>query len=156
MKRRERNGFAFYLQILILLMVFLGVCTILLETFAGASVLSRRARRQNDGAVLCRNAAEAFAASGTLDGTLGILDADHTQKTASAAESAELKYNASLQLDADGCYTLTLRLKTEETPAGSLVHAYFCVTDENGEACASLDTEKYLPDAQRGGGADAA
>ncbi len=151
MKREQRTGFAFFLQILLLLFVFLGVCAVLVQAFAGAGAMSRRARETNDGTEICRNAAEAFAADGTLDGTLSILGGSGLAQL--SGDTAQLGYDDTLRPAAGGCYRLTIEVERQQTAAGTLQKAHFSVQNAAGEACAALDTEKYL---REGGGAHAA
>ncbi|MCI2046792.1 MAG: hypothetical protein LKJ90_03655 [Faecalibacterium sp.] len=151
MKREQRTGFAFFLQILLLLFLFLGVCAVLMQAFAGAAALSRRAKQTNDGTEICRSAAEAFSADGTVAGTLSILGG--TDFAEVSGDTTLLSYDDTLCPAQGGCYTLTIRTEQQVTAAGALQTAHFAVQNAAGETCAALDTEKYLPE---GGSADAA
>jgi type II secretory pathway pseudopilin PulG len=143
--RSEKGSLGFYLQILILLAVFLASAAVLVQVFAASRAASLRAARENDAAALARSAAEAFAAEGTAAGTARLLGAEAGTETGFSA-----RFDETLRAAADGAYCLTVTVRETAAAAGSLAAAHIAVTGTDGTEYAVLDTEKYLPG---GGGA---
>ena len=65
---------AFYLETLLLIAVLVAVILVLTGVFSGAKAQSARAGRLTQAVVLAENAAEAVAASDSLEAVQGLLD----------------------------------------------------------------------------------
>ena len=150
-EQRSKSSLSFYLQILVLLAVFLAVSMVLIQVFAAARRMSRAARSETEGVTLCRSAAEAFAAGGDTAGTAALLGAAQQGDTLTVYYDERL---APLPAASGGwAYCLTLTAAEQAQTAGTLRSAHITVCSAAGAQCAALDTEAYRP-AQEGGGAD--
>ncbi len=152
-QQREKNGFSFYLQILILLAVFLAVSMVLVQVFGAARAMSRRARDVTAGTSLCRSAAEAFAAGGTAEGTAALLGGTAEDGTVLCRYDAD--QNTLGPDESGGVYFVTVTVTQKTEKAGTMAAAQIEARTADGTLAASLDTEVYLPGAE-GGAAHAA
>ncbi len=146
-EQRVKSSFSFYLQILILLAVFLSVGVVLVQVFAAARGMSRAARAETDGTTLCRSAAEAFGASGTAEATAALLGGTADGETVTCYYDAAIRAAAP---DSAWTYRVTVNVSEEETAAGTIAAAHIEAYAADGTVCASLDTETYLPGTKGG------
>lgn len=138
---RHRN-LAFYVETLTLTLFVLVVLTLLVQLFGAAQRLGRQARRQTDAALILQNVTADFhagaggwadalaaAAAGQADTVTCYYAADGTQQEAAAPDA----------------YAVTVDLRPEPRPAGTMVQADVTVTAPDGTEVAALSTARYLP-----------
>ena len=86
----QRHMTAFYLETVLMVIIFVLVISVLAQVFAQARTHSEEARRMTNAVCLAQNAAEAVAAAGSGDVLAGLLDEDgNTVIQAEDQESAK-------------------------------------------------------------------
>lgn len=136
-KSKKQIEFAFCIQILVFVLLFLGITAVLIRVFATSATLSRQAQALNCSVQICRDAAEAFTASGSVS------------ETASALGGAEgervLYFNQKGVCVSSGAsaYTLTLQQTQKQTKAGTLLTGVFSVYDATWKCLYSLTAQVY-------------
>ena len=100
MKRKEHIT-AFYLETLLLIVVFVGIILVLTQVFGMARLKSVEAKKKTGAVCLCRNAAEAFYAAESSEELLQLLNREG---------------NASLQLKEGGGGLILASYDTDMTP----------------------------------------
>ena len=121
MKRNNKKGHitAFYLETLLLILVFVGIILVLTQIFGIARVKSSGARAKTSAVCLAQNAAECFAAARTGEDLLALLnEKDNAREigpddlppgTSSAGQGGiEAFYRADMTPDKDGELKLCL------------------------------------------------
>ena len=103
----KKNGHitAFYLETLLLIVVFIGIILILTQVFGLSRMQSREAARLTDAVILAQNAAEAVSASQSPQEAAALLAQETgTWGTAIKGSGIQVCFNQSLRPDPEGIY----------------------------------------------------
>ena len=107
MKQKEHIT-AFYLETLLLIMVFVGIILVLTQIFGLARSRSSEAKDKTSAVCLCQNAAEAFSASSSSEELLSLLnEKDNAGK--SGDNMLECRYDKNMRPDPQGELVVTIR-----------------------------------------------
>ncbi len=131
------------LQLIILIVIFLLVMIFLLKAFSGAISTSKESSRLQNSVDICRNAAEIFAATDSIEDIHNMLDAEHL------SEDEAIYYNNDWQIcSADkASYILKINTATQDSAAGKLISANIALSNVDDEIIYELNTEKYVGEA---------
>lgn len=133
---------SFYVETLILIVVFIAVILALTQVFGLAKKQSEEARFLTSAVTLAQNAAEAFSAADSAESLLSLLDEHGNAVIRDGTVTAS--YDADMKPDPDG----VLRVEIERT-AGSPQTAegtVRVVRRDTGEEIYSLGTAAYCPE----------
>ena len=151
---------AFYVETLLLIVVFISIILLLTQVFGLAQRQSADARELTDAVALASGTAEAFAAAGSPEELLALLDeagnadlADPAQSgesgEAEAAAIIQARYGADLAPDPKGVYQVTITWTPEASGTGTLVHGLIAVMEGanggNTEPVYTLETASFKP-----------
>ena len=89
MKRKEHIT-SFYLETLLLIVVFVGIILVLTQVFGMARARSSQAKEKTSAVCLCQNAAEAFAAADSSQELVNLLNDNHNVFLESADDNQGL------------------------------------------------------------------
>ena len=120
---------SFYLESLLLIVIFTAILLVLLGVFSGAKVQSARAEQLTQAVILAENAAEAVAAADSVESLQALLD---------AAESLRLDGDV-LSFSSDG-YEVNIIYE----PDGAMRYSAIRVS-KGGEEIYALETADYVP-----------
>lgn len=144
MRREREQGqhykLVFCVQILILVLLFLGITVVLVRVFSTSVAVSRQATDVNHGVQICRNAAEAFTAGGDVQ------DAVTTLGGTAGEEVLYFNREGMCVEKAASAYTLTLEQTEEQTQAGTMITAVFFFYDTEQQCVYSLTAQVYQPE----------
>ena len=115
----------------------------LLKAFSGAISTSKESSRLQNSVDICRNAAEIFAATDSIEDIHNMLDAEHL------SEDEAIYYNNDWQIcSADkASYILKINTATQDSAAGKLISANIALSNVDDEIIYELNTEKYVGEA---------
>ena len=137
----------FYLETLLLIVVFLAIILVLTQVFGLGRMQSVQAKRLTDAVVLAGNAAEAVSASRTQQDLLDLLDENSNAALMPDASGVTACYGADLSPDADGGYRVEVSWLPEETETGRIIRSVIRVCfGEAGEALYQLETAVFQPE----------
>ena len=142
MKNKEQIT-AFYLETLLLILVFIGIILILTQVFGLSRMQSREAAKLTDAVILAQNAAEAVSAADSPLAAAALLapDAQDWGEYVSADKEILLRFVRSLRPDPAGIYTVVISWDEE---GGGFVRNHihvFCGTER--KALYTLETAAY-------------
>ncbi|MBO4330988.1 MAG: hypothetical protein J5827_02820 [Oscillospiraceae bacterium] len=145
MKRHQLTSF--YLEALLLVVIFVAMILVLTGVFGAARVESAHARHLTQSVALASNAAEAFSASEDLSQTAELLDEGGNVQTADGRLEAHYLADGSPCSDGRGDLVLTLSWEpSSEDP--SLVMSRIEVFSENEKTpIYTLETARWLKEA---------
>lgn len=142
MKRQHITGF--YVETLLLIVVFLAIILVLTQIFGLGKTQSRKAELLTNAVCLAQNAAEAVSASDSAEAVAALLDEGGNARMTRTGIEAD--YHADMSPDATGASDLTVYISWEPSGEdGRLVNSKIDVF-ASGEAglIYSLDTAVYL------------
>ena len=143
MKKQSRFT-AFYLETLILIVVFIAIILVLTQVFGLARVQSVKARQLTDAVVLAGNAAEAVSASRTEEELLELLNERDNAIAMPDDAGITARYDERLQPDASGGYRVDVSWVPEETETGTMIRSVVEVHWNDGEIpIYLLETEAF-------------
>ena len=137
----------FYLETLLLIVVFLSVILMLTQVFGLAQTQSTRAKQLTEAVVLAGNAAEAFAESESPEELLALLNESGNALPMEDAAGVTAYYASDLKPEADGAYRVDVSWLPETTEKGMMVRGVvevLCGTP--GEPVYRLETEAFHPE----------
>ena len=141
-KRSHITGF--YLETLMLIVVFLVIILVLTQVFGLAQVQSTKAKRLTGAVILAQNAAEAVSASRTPEDLLALLNDDNNAVLMTDTAGVTACYDSDLNPDAGGIYRVDVTWIQEEAGDGTMVRgvAEVCC-DETDAPVYRLETERF-------------
>ena len=144
MMKKQSHITGFYLETLMLIVVFVLIILVLTQVFGLAQMQSTRAKQLNGAVILAQNAAEAVAASETPEELLKLLNENGNAVPMSEPAGVTARYDRELNPDAEGNYRVDVTWLPEETENGILVHSVAEVRCEETEAPVyRLETERF-------------
>ena len=106
MKQKEHIT-AFYLETLLLIMVFVGIILVLTQIFGLARTRSSDAKDKTSAVCLCQNAAESFSAASSRKELLSLLnEKDNARET--GENMLECRYDKTMHPDPQGDLAVTI------------------------------------------------
>ncbi len=142
MKERGHNT-AFYIETLVMILVFVVIILVLTKVFAIAKTDSTEAQRLTDSVSIAQNAAEVVQASESRDELLSLLD-ENGSATLEKGKVTAL-YDKEKKPDKNGVYKVTVTWDPEKTKTGRLVSSRISVYYKNAEKPAyTMDTKVYV------------
>ena len=141
--KRSGHITAFYLETLMLIMVFLGIILILTRIFGMGRLQSAEAARLSDAVTLAQNAAEAVSAARTPAelGALLVPDAGLREKTVTSGKDIRVSFDRALRPDPAGPYTVVISWDEE---ADGFVRSHIEVFTRTGrDGLYALDTAVF-------------
>ena len=144
MMKKQSHITGFYLETLMLIVVFVLIILVLTQVFGLAQMQSTRAKQLNGAVILAQNAAEAAAASETPEELLKLLNDNDNAVLMADTAGVTACYDSDLNPDAEGNYRVDVTWLPEETENGILVHSVAEVRCEETEAPVyRLETERF-------------
>lgn len=144
MMKKQSHITGFYLETLMLIVVFVLIILVLTQVFGLAQMQSTRAKELNGAVILAQNAAEAVAASETPEELLKLLNDNDNAVLMADTAGVTACYDSDLNPDAEGNYRVEVTWLPEETENGILVHSVAEVRCEETEAPVyRLETERF-------------
>ena len=144
MMKKQSHITGFYLETLMLIVVFVLIILVLTQVFGLAQMQSTRAKQLNGAVILAQNAAEAAAASETPEELLKLLNDNDNAVLMADTAGVTACYDSDLNPDAEGSYRVDVTWLPEETENGILVHSVAEVRCEDAEVpLYRLETERF-------------
>ena len=144
MMKKQSHITGFYLETLMLIVVFVLIILVLTQVFGLAQMQSTRAKQLNGAVILAQNAAEAVAASETPEELLKLLNDNDNAVLMADTAGVTACYDSDLNPDAEGNYRVDVTWLPEETENGILVHSVAEVRCDDAEApLYRLETERF-------------
>ena len=144
MMKKQSHITGFYLETLMLIVVFVLIILVLTQVFGLAQMQSTRAKQLNGAVILAQNAAEAAAASETPEELLKLLNDNDNAVLMADTVGVTACYDSDLNPDAEGNYRVDVTWLPEETENGILVHSVAEVRCDDAEApLYRLETERF-------------
>lgn len=115
MKRKEHIT-SFYLETLLLIVVFVGIILVLTQVFGMARARSSQAKEKTSAVCLCQNAAEAFAAADSSQELVNLLNDNHNVFLESADDNQGLVnafYNTDRKPNENGSLKIEISWKKD-------------------------------------------
>jgi len=143
-KRRHITGF--YIETLVLIVIFVTVVLVLTQIFGVSRNESRSARKLTNAVTLAENAAEAVSASKDPEALVQLLNTDNNARY-DEEEGVLVYYDADLKPAADGVYLVQVGWEPQQTGSGTLVNSPISVWyGQEREPLYVLETAVYLPE----------
>ena len=137
---RDRHRItAFYMEMLLLVMVFTGVIVILSGVFATAKEQSSKARSLNGAVRLAENAAEIVAGTDDRGEMVDLLGGDNSAACHLESKKIIARYNGDMEPDPDGGFLVVITWDDKE----DLVDYNITVTWQDGEPVYELKTSVF-------------
>ena len=115
MKRKEHIT-SFYLETLLLIVVFVGIILVLTQVFGMARARSSQAKEKTSAVCLCQNAAEAFAAADSSQELVNLLNENNNVFLESADDTKGLVnafYNTDREPNENGSLKIEISWKKD-------------------------------------------
>ena len=113
----------FYLETLMLIVVFLVIILVLTQVFGLAQMQSTKAKRLTGAVILAQNAAEAVSASKTPEELLTLLNDDNNAFPMTDTAGVTACYDINLNPDAGGIYRVDVSWIQEEAGNGTMIRS---------------------------------
>ena len=125
----KRNGSvtAFYLETLLLIVVFIAIILVLTSVFGLGRAQSARAAQLTDAVCLAQNAAEAVSASTSAEELLTLLNENGNAASAGDTAGVTARYGRDLRPDPDGVYSVQVSWLPEPDERGTFVRSEILV-----------------------------
>ena len=134
----------FYLETLMLIVVFLVIILLLTQVFGLTQMQSTKAKRLTGAVILAQNAAEAVSASRTPEDLLALLNDDNNAFPMTDTAGVTARYDRDLNPDAEGIYRVDVTWLSEEAGDGTMIHSVAEVRcDETEAPIYRLETERF-------------
>ncbi|MBO5638961.1 MAG: hypothetical protein J5916_03545 [Oscillospiraceae bacterium] len=144
MMKKHSHITGFYLETLMLIVVFVLIILVLTQVFGLAQMQSTRAKQLNGAVILAQNALEAVSASETPEDLLTLLNDNDNAVLMADTAGVTACYDSDLNPDAEGSYRVDVTWLPEETENGILVHSVAEVRCDDAEAPVyRLETERF-------------
>ena len=144
MMKKQSHITGFYLETLMLIVVFVLIILVLTQVFGLAQMQSTRAKQLNGAVILAQNALEAVSASETPEELLKLLNDNDNAVLMADTAGVTACYDSDLNPDAEGNYRVDVTWLPEETENGILVHSVAEVRCDDTEAPVyRLETERF-------------
>ena len=144
MMKKHSHITGFYLETLMLIVVFVLIILVLTQVFGLAQMQSTRAKQLNGAVILAQNALEAVSASETPEDLLTLLNDNDNAVLMADTAGVTACYDRDLNPDAEGNYRVDVTWLPEETENGILVHSVAEVRCDDAEAPVyRLETERF-------------
>ena len=144
MMKKQSHITGFYLETLMLIVVFVLIILVLTQVFGLAQMQSTRAKQLNGAVILAQNALEAVSASETPEELLKLLNDNDNAILMADTAGVTACYDRDLNPDAEGNYRVDVTWLPEETENGILVHSVAEVRCDDAEAPVyRLETERF-------------
>lgn len=138
---------AFYLEALLLIVVFVGIILVLTSIFGLSKARSSDAKLLTNAVSLAQNTAEAVSAADSPEALLALLDEGNAELVdADGQTSVCARYDADMTPDPAGAMRVEATWQPEEGAAGTLVSSTIRVLCEGTEPVYTLDTAIFLPE----------
>ncbi len=127
--KRSNHITAFYLETILLIIVFMGIIMVLTNIFGGSKVISSSAKHLNNAVYLAENAAEAVAASKKPEDVMTLLDAAEAADDSAdnSGDRLRVNYDEYMKPDADGPYHVDVTWEPQSGSSGTLVSSNISV-----------------------------
>jgi predicted negative regulator of RcsB-dependent stress response len=147
MKRKEHIT-SFYLETLLLIIVFVGIILVLTQVFGLARSTSVQAKEKTSAVCLCQNAAEAFAAAESSQELLDLLNQNHNASLESADDNRgfiKAFYDTDRNPDANGILKIEVSWEKGEKTAGKdkVLRYAKIVASKDKKVIYNLETSVY-------------
>ena len=143
MKRGHNT--AFYLETLLLIVVFIGIILVFTWIFGLGKAQSGEAKLLTNAVTLAEKGAEAVSAADSPEALMALLNEDGNVEALPGVEGVAAYYDSDMRPDADGGLRMEVTWLPESTGKGTLVHSTVSVinarTDKN---VYSLETAVYF------------
>ena len=134
---------AFYVEALIMILVFVGIILVLTQVFGAGQALSSDADQLTKAVGMARNAAEAVAASEDPEELAKTLDEGNIG-TGAAPTAVQAYYDKDGNPAKDGIYRVEATWEPEPAGSGEMVKSHIpAYYDDNDEPVYTLDTASY-------------
>ena len=134
----------FYLETLMLIVVFLVIILVLTQVFGLAQMQSTKAKRLTGAVILAQNAAEAVSASKTPEELLTLLNDNNNAFPMTDTAGVTACYDINLNPDAGGIYRVDVSWIQEEAGNGTMIRSVAEVRcDETEAPVYRLETECF-------------
>ena len=145
--KRQSHITGFYLETLMLIVVFISIILVLTQVFGLAQMQSVKARELTDAVVLAGNAAEAFSASETAEELLALLNENDNAVPMADTAGVTARYGSDLAPRSDGSYRVDVTWLPEEMETGTMIGSVVEVrSGEAEEPIYRLETEAFRPE----------
>lgn len=141
--KQKRHITGFYIETLLLIVVLISIILVITNIFGLARVRSAQARHLTKAVTLAQNAAEAAAASASIDEAAAILDENGNVTLSEDGESLSACYDSGLTPAADGIYRILMHWQEEEALANCQISVFHGGTQE---PVYTLETSVYVGD----------
>lgn len=146
--KRKGHITAFYLETLLLILVFVAILLVLTSVFGMAKAQSSEAKLLTNAVTLAGNAAEAVSASDSEDTLLALLNENENAETMKDTAGVTARYDTEMRPDPDGKLRLDVTWLPERVEAGTMVRSVIMVYWANQpEPVYRLDTAVLLKEA---------
>ena len=145
--KRQGHITGFYLETLMLIVVFISIILVLPQVFGLAQMQSVRARELTRAVILAGNAAEAASASETEEALLELLNENGNAARLQDTAGVTVRYGKDLSPDPEGSYRVDVTWLPTETETGTMVSSVIevrCAGTE--EPVYRLETETFHPE----------
>ncbi len=142
--KEHRSVTGFYLETLILIVVFLLVILVLMQVFGLAQTQSAQAKQLTEAVILAGNAAESAAASRSPEELLGLMNENQNAGPMENTTGVTARYAADLTPEAQGMYRVDVTWLPEAAGTGTMVHSaveVYC--GERTEPIYRLETQTF-------------
>ncbi len=134
----------FYLETLMLIVVFLMIILVLTQVFGLAQMQSTKAKRLTGAVILAQNAAEAVSASETPEDLLALLNENDNAFPMTDTAGVTACYDSDLNPAAGGTYRVDVTWLPEEAGSGTMIRSVAEVRcDETEAPVYRLETESF-------------
>ena len=123
MMKKQSHITGFYLETLMLIVVFVLIILVLTQVFGLAQMQSTRAKQLNGAVILAQNAAEAAAASETPEELLKLLNDNDNAVLMADTAGVTACYDSDLSPDAEGSYRVDVTWLPEEAENDPLLRS---------------------------------
>ncbi|MBR6114891.1 MAG: hypothetical protein IKQ10_06855 [Oscillospiraceae bacterium] len=120
---RHRQITAFYIETLVLILVFVSIILVLTGVFSLSKRDSREARRLTNAVTLSQSAAEAVSASGSEDELFALLDRGGNAVRMTGASGVTAFYDTDMRPDPQGALRVEVTWQPEMTGTGTIVRS---------------------------------
>ena len=144
--KRKGQITGFYLETLILILVFISIILVLTQVFGLAQMQSVRAKQLTGAVVLAGNAAEAVSASNNSDELLVLMNENNNASLMSDAAGVLARFGSDLSPDPAGDYHVSVSWLPEETETGTMIDSVVEVRyGETEDPLYCLETKAFRP-----------
>lgn len=145
--KRQSHITGFYLETLMLIVVFISIILVLTQVFGLAQIQSVKAKQLTDAVVLAGNAAEAVSASDTTEELLNLLNENNNAVPMPDAPGVLVRYDGDLAPEHEGSYRVDVTWLPEKTETGTMIRSVVEVrSGETEEPVYRLETEAFRPE----------